>query len=921
MFSFITKSIVRVFNSVVLASILVGLGIFSVVIGAYNYESSMGELRDKTKNAGDLATIALREAIWNFDEAGLQDILTGMLLDVDVVGIRVTSGKEAKTTAEKKRDAFKAVEFPELLKNPSHLSTVVKVKREGKEIAQVQIISSTERVQASIRTTTILIFVFAMAFVLALSLFIWFLGKRIIQRPINSLRESADHLAGGNLNQQINVERKDELGSLAVSFDKMRNAIRKKLADLAILNNTGEKLAGIHDQALALETAIKVMSEQTHVERGSIYLLDRDQNLTLNAFFPHLTDDTSEYPKSFKLGEGVIGNVATTGKVAFFEDVSKVSDYVAASASDSPKSLLCVPMMDDKEVFGVMNFIGEVGKVDFTKDDEGFALTIARMVVITIKNIQMLAVIEEQNRTLEERILERTAQLRQKTNDVSNMLQNMRQGIFTIVIGGEMHPEYSAYLTEIFETKDIANRSVFSFLFEQSNVGTDALSQMAATVDSMIGEDSMMFEFNSHLLVHEYTKHFSDDRSKILELDWNAVLDSDGIIDKLMVTVRDVTELKALQLETEKQKEELNIIGQILAVSRTKLLEFVSTSYEFFDENKALIEKHEDKDPEVLATLFRNMHTVKGNARTYGMTYITDRVHEAESTYAQLRSDDECLWNQAQLLQQLQAARDCVARYDTVFKEKLAGFSGGDGDSFSKAVIDKIARAVDEVNELSQVAALRNSLLSIKSSINTVRSESVSGVLGGILNGIPSMARQLEKETPVVKINDNFIRIKNDVVPMLRNIFMHVFRNSMDHGLETTEQRLSKGKPEFGNINLDVSLTDDQLTFTYSDDGKGLALEHIYKKALSNGQLSSDQQVTDEQIAQLVFLSGLSTAEVVTNLSGRGVGMDAIKKFLNKHHGDIQLVFTEEAASGGFRPFKQIITLPAKYAIHQGVAG
>ncbi|TAL21219.1 MAG: HAMP domain-containing protein, partial [Nitrospirae bacterium] len=382
-----------------------------------------------------------------------------------------------------KRDKLDAVPFDDLLKMPSNVSKSGKIKREGADVAEFQIITSTEKVRERIRHTTLLISAFFIAFLLILALCILYLGKRIIKRPIDDLRNSADQLASGHLDQAINTHRNDELGSLATSFDLMRNAIRKKLADLAILNNTGEIMAGIHDQTEALKTAIKVMSEHTHVERGSIYLLDEaKQVLTLHAYYPDYPDHPAkerdtQFPKHFALSEGIAGRVASTAKTLFLPDVSKSTDFVSDNSRE-PMALLCVPMMDDKTVFGVMNFIGAVGKVEFDPEDEGFALTIARMAVITIKNIQMLEVIAEQNRTLEERILQRTAELRQKSNDVNNMLQNMRQGIFTIVKGATIHPEYSAFLCEIFETEDVANRKVFPFLFERSSIGGDALNQI-----------------------------------------------------------------------------------------------------------------------------------------------------------------------------------------------------------------------------------------------------------------------------------------------------------------------------------------------------------------------------------------------------------------------------------------------------------
>lgn len=909
------KSIVTLFNSFILTGIVLGLIAFSVMIGMYNYRTSMQDLTSKVSKYASLAAISLREPIWNYDETAVSSVFTAILLDKDVVAIRVLGATDDKTTSEKKREAVEKTDFAELLKDPHHFNNLAEIAKDGKAIARVQIVASSARVRESIRETTMLIAGFSAGFMAILSVFIWGMGKRVLARPIRTLRDSADRLADGDLDQVIQTGRNDELGALAGSFDKMRNAIRKKLADLATLNSAGEKLAGIHDQVLALETAIDVMSRQTNVARGSIYLLDKDGSLKLSAYAPKYDSEVDHMPKSFSMNEGIVGKVAQSGKICFVPDTGHASEFVDNPGSqEGPKSLLCVPMMDDKTIFGVMNFVGEVGQVNFSPDDEGFALTIARTVVITIKNIQMLAVIEEHNRTLEQKILERTAQLHQKTNDVNNMLQNMQQGIFTILPGQVIHPEHSVYLNRIFETDQAANRQVLSLLFEDSDVGSDTISQMSAALDSMIGEDPLMFDLNAHLLIDEYTKYFPNGRSKILELDWNSVMGANDVIDKVMVTVRDVTELKALQKETEKQKEELDIIGQILKVSRDKFGEFLKSSCEFIEENRSLIENHSDKNPDVIAALFRNMHTIKGNARTYGFSYITDAVHETETTYSQMQADETVAWDRALLLEQLDASRACISRYEATFQDKLAGFVDADGDR-SRAIIEKIAAELDHVNETVALPALRDTLLEVKLAVNQARSDDIETVLNGVLASIPSLARQLGKEEPVVELGASPVRFKHEIVPVLRNVFMHVFRNSIDHGIEAPEQRTALGKPAAGQIHLGVSAGDDEVTLTYEDDGKGLALERIYNKALAEGVMQADEPVTDEDIAALIFRSGLSTAEVVSTVSGRGVGMDAIKKFLQKYHGDIRLEFTGESTVAGFRPFRQIITLPARFAV------
>ena len=148
----------------------------------------------------------------------------------------------------------------------------------------------------------------------------------------------------------------------------------------------------------------------------------------------------------------------------------------------------------------------------------------ARLLVITIKNIRMREVIEEQNRTLEQKVEERTEALQEKTNDILNMMQNMHQGLFTIMEGGIIHHEYAAYLEQILETDKIANRNFMDLLFKDTNLGTDRIDQVQTAVEALLGSDEMMFDFNSHLLATEIVISLPDDRTKILELDWDPII-------------------------------------------------------------------------------------------------------------------------------------------------------------------------------------------------------------------------------------------------------------------------------------------------------------------------------------------------------------------------------------------------------------
>ena len=522
------------------------------------------------------------------------------------------------------------------------------------------------------------------------------------------------------------------------------------------------------------------------------------------------------------------------------------------------------------------------------------------------------------------KIEERSAQLRQKTHDVQTMLQNMPQGILTIVDGNCVHPEYSAYLETILETTDIAGRDFMELIFENSSLGADAFDQVKTVASACLGEDLMNFEFNSGLLVTEVEKHMTDGRSKWLDLSWSAITDDNDTILKLMLCVRDVTELRQLAAEAGEQKRELEIIGEILAVNQEKFHEFIDGSTQFIEENDALIKKASGKDVDVIAQLFRNMHTIKGNARTYGLNHLTNVVHVTEQAYDDLRKNDELEWNQAALQEQLDVTAALVAKYEKVNEVTLGRKGPGRRGSVErylmvdKEQIGETLQQLDATNtaSLEELAAAHKV---VKNTLRMLGTESIGETLGGVLESLPSLASELGKEAPKVAIEENGFRVRSQISGMLKNVFMHLIRNSMDHGLETAEARTAQGKPATGNIKLELGAEAGQFNIRLSDDGRGLALARIRKTALEKGLLPNGESSSDEDVAKVIFMAGFSTADQVTEVSGRGVGMDAVKDFIGREGGNIRFEFTDTAVGADFRQFKTIVSLPDKFAVQADV--
>jgi len=524
-----------------------------------------------------------------------------------------------------------------------------------------------------------------------------------------------------------------------------------------------------------------------------------------------------------------------------------------------------------------------------------------------------------------QKIEESTKLVKQKTADIHAMLHYIPQGILTIEAGNRIHPEYSEYLESILETKDIAGRGLMEVVFAGSNCNADQLSQIDTATSACIGEDEMNFGFNSHLLATEITKRMFDGRTKILDLNWSPITDEAGTTLRVLLCVRDVTELRALEAEANEQKRELSIIGEILAVRQEKFYEFVNSANEFIEENRRIIEGTDPATLEaerdvIITLLFRNMHTIKGNARTYGLLHLTHVVHEAEQTYDSLRQNADTLWDSDFMLAQLEATSKAVKEYAHINEVKL-GRKGpgrrGSVDKFLMVEKDHVAATVAllDQTDTTSLAALRETLRQTRHHLELIGTEKVEDVLAGVLESLPSLARELGKEAPVSTIHANGIVVRNQIAGMLKNVCMHLYRNSMDHGIETAAERVQSGKSPAGHINLTVSMQGDQVALRLSDDGRGLALGHIQRKAAERALIAVNATLAPNDIAQLIFEPGFSTATAVTEVSGRGVGMDAVKGFVEAEGGSIALRIAEHSEGKDFAPFETIILLPGKCAV------
>ena len=187
--------------------------------------------------------------------------------------------------------------------------------------------------------------------------------------------------------------------------------------------------------------------------------------------------------------------------------------------------------------------------------------------------------------------------------------------------------------------------------------------------------------------------------------------------------------------------------------------------------------------------------------------------------------------------------------------------------------------------------------------------------IGATFHKFQRMVRDVSKEIGKdirLEISGADTDLDKTVVEKIGDPLTHLVRNSMDHGIEPAELRLERGKPAYGTLRLNAFHDSGSIVIEVADDGGGLNRNRIHAKAIERGVIKPDQQLSDDEIHDLIFEPGFSTAETVNNLSGRGVGMDVVRRNITALRGSIE-IDSEEGEGTTMR-----IRLPLTLAIIDG---
>jgi two-component system chemotaxis sensor kinase CheA len=210
------------------------------------------------------------------------------------------------------------------------------------------------------------------------------------------------------------------------------------------------------------------------------------------------------------------------------------------------------------------------------------------------------------------------------------------------------------------------------------------------------------------------------------------------------------------------------------------------------------------------------------------------------------------------------------------------------------------------------IEALAQSARELQESVMAIRAQPVKSVFARMPRVVRDLAATLGKEVRIVTSGE-MTEIDKTVIEQLNDPLTHMIRNALDHGIESPEARIAAGKPRQGSIHLSAAHRSGRIVIEVSDDGRGLNREKVLAKAQDRGLVPAGATLSDEEIDNLIFLPAFSTADVVSNISGRGVGMDVVKRNVQSLGGRI----TVQSRPGAGSRFT--LSLPLTLAVVDGM--
>ena len=546
----------------------------------------------------------------------------------------------------------------------------------------------------------------------------------------------------------------------------------------------------------------------------------------------------------------------------------------------------------------------------------GFIANISAILFLSAKNFAKTYLDNQKNLievthlkdNLEIIVKQRTQELEEEKNAISNLLHNMGQAVFSINFQGIIQPKaISDYALNLFG-QSIKAKSVFDIVYPSMDKKSEEFSSLHFGITTLEGADEFQWDINKGMIPTRSTINI-DGVDKIIDILPNVILKKDSEdLKELMLTCEDVTEKLELEAIIEKKTKEENKRNRIMhelapeegrdfAAHSKDLKLFLNNTNERIDEIETFLTSTSNgKTPlrDDFDMVWRNLHTVKGNSRGLGLSQISSLVHRVESDLETIKADFNHFDKKeaSAIFEKLDPIKKVFDDYLNIAKNVFSIHIGSvdDKDNIYLEVhsdsMNKMKVFIDDVIENPRPENLKR--LSIHYE-NLLRAP-----LKFVLEGFQKVVDEISKEVGKMvnyKVEGDDIFIDDRELNLLNDSLNHLLRNSLDHGIEDTAKRDELGKNSRGNIVVKFQKEEEGYTLVIKDDGAGISAEKIATLALKKELISPEEceNLSDSEKVRLIFKTGFTSKKDVSEVSGRGIGMDVVLNNITKMGGTIDI--------------------------------
>lgn len=357
---------------------------------------------------------------------------------------------------------------------------------------------------------------------------------------------------------------------------------------------------------------------------------------------------------------------------------------------------------------------------------------------------------------------------------------------------------------------------------------------------------------------------------------------------KLFVTLKDIT-TEVWEAQT---KEENNAKQRMIFCIMNEQESFVR----FLGECNKIIQtmmhelEQEDITKSRINTLFRAVHTIKGNASAFEMSIVSKAAEEAENFLRSLRATIDLMTEES-----LDQLRDKVLDLIDRFNETREFLAKSLGSVFEDWESGKLRIPKEKLLELTHLVSndpVLKEHTELSKIANSFFHKPIKTLLERYNKLIGKLAFQCDKRIHPLEITGGDIQVNTDIYAPFSESLVHVFRNAIDHGIEFPQVRKSSGKDELGKIKVSILQDLEYISMIIEDDGNGIDPNIIRRIAEERKVITSNEleKLSDEEVIDLIFAPGFSTADEVTDVSGNGVGMDAVRTSVHDLGGEITVL-------------------------------